>query len=369
MPSFPVLPELKVFLFSKSSTSALVSQSQTRSPIFRGTQLKDQPMKKFRSLALAGLFVLSLARSGATTITENFSTDPLQNGWQVFGDTSLFQWNSEDHNLAVIWDSSKTNSFFYHPLGYTLTTNDDFSLSFDLRLDDVQVVGFGTEIAISLFKLADATRTNFDRVIGADAVLGPRNIAEFDYFPGSGGETVSPTMISGDDTGYDQWASGFFFPDVLTNGVTFHVALTYTATNQSLATLITYGDNQPWTAIPSVPLTSTFKGFQLDAVAVSSYCGNSDPFDSTRAQGIVGNLTVTLPPPPVQNLTGGFSDGNWQVQFISRANWLYTLQRTPDFQSWTDVSVPTEGNGTNLFLSDTNPPTDKAFYRVSAQRP
>lgn len=326
-------------------------------------------MKKLGSLALAGLFALSLARSGATTLNENFSTDPRQNGWQVFGDPDLFQWDSVNHNLAVTWDSSQSNSYFYHPLGYTLTTNDDFSLSFDLRLDDVQVVGFGTEIAISLFKLADATRPNFDRVIGADAVLGPRNIAEFDYFPGSGGETVSPTMISGDDTGYDQWASGFFFPDVLTNGVTFHIALTYTASSQSLATVITYGSNQPWTAIPSVPLTATFKGFQLDAVAVSSYCGNSDPYDSTLAQGIVGNLTVTLPPPPVQNLTGILTNNNWQVQFISGTNWFYTLQRTLDFQSWTDVSAPTAGNGTNLFLSDSNPPADKAFYRVSAQRP
>ena len=220
-----------------------------------------------------------------------------------------------------------------------------------------------------LFNLADATRTGFDRVIGAGPVDGPRNIAEFDYFPGAGTETVSPTMISGDDTGYDQWASGFFYPDALVSGVTYHIALTYTATNQSLATVITYGDNQPWMEFPPVPLTAGFKGFRLDAVAVSSYDGNSDPYDSTLARGVVGNFTVTFPTPPVQNLAAGFSNGNWQVQFISLTDWRYTLQRTADFQSWTDVSAPTDGNGTNLFLSDTNPPADRAFYRVSAQRP
>ena len=90
---------------------------------------------KIRSLALASLFVVNLVR--ATTITENFSSDPLQNGWQVFGNANLFQWNSTNQNLEVTWDSTNVNSYFNHPLGYTLTTNDDFSLSFDLRLADI----------------------------------------------------------------------------------------------------------------------------------------------------------------------------------------------------------------------------------------
>ena len=51
-------------------------------------------MKKIRSLALAGLFAFVAARSGATTIAENFTNNPLQDGWQVFGDTNLFQWDS-----------------------------------------------------------------------------------------------------------------------------------------------------------------------------------------------------------------------------------------------------------------------------------
>lgn len=78
---------------------------------------------------------------------------------------------------------------------------------------------------------------------------------------------------------------------------------------------------------------------------------------------------VTLPPPPIQNLTGAFSNGVWQVQFTDRTNWLYTLQRTADFQSWTAVSVPADGNRSSLFLQDTNPPANKAFYRINAQKP
>jgi hypothetical protein len=70
----------------------------------------------------------------------------------------------------------------------------------------------------------------------------------------------------------------------------------------------------------------------------------------------------------VQNLTSTFSNGVWQAQFISRSNWIYARERTTDFQSWTNILPVAAGNATNLFLQDANPPTGKAFYRVSAQR-
>jgi hypothetical protein len=147
-------------------------------------------MKKvlFVSLALAGLSVLSVVR--ATVITENFSSDPLQNGWQVFGDTNLFQWDSTNHNLVVTWDSSQPNSYFYHPLGTILAIDDDFSVSFDLRLGDINDTGF--EIAIGFLNFADATRTNFLRAGTNDFFP---NMAEFDYFPSFGSEdaTLSST--------------------------------------------------------------------------------------------------------------------------------------------------------------------------------
>jgi len=57
------------------------------------------------------------------------------------------------------------------------------------------------------------------------------------------------------------------------------------------------------------------------------------------------------------------------VQFTDRTNWLYTLERTTDFRSWTDVSPATNGNGTSLRLPDNSPPAGSAFYRVRAERP
>ena len=71
----------------------------------------------------------------------------------------------------------------------------------------------------------------------------------------------------------------------------------------------------------------------------------------------------------VKNLAGGFQSGRWRAQFLSCSNWLYTLQRTADFQSWTNVSAAIAGNGTNLLVQDPNPPADRAFYRVHADRP
>ncbi|MGD0745967.1 MAG: hypothetical protein ABSA45_12510, partial [Verrucomicrobiota bacterium] len=90
---------------------------------------------------------------------------------------------------------------------------------------------------------------------------------------------------------------------------------------------------------------------------------------SLFAQGTMDNFVVTVPPPPVQNFIGSFTNGVWQAQFLSRSNWLYTLQRSAELQSWTDASPIMPGNATNLILQDAGPPPDKSFYRISAQRP
>lgn len=326
-------------------------------------------MKKvlFVSLALAGMFVMSVVH--ATVITEDFFADPRSNGWQIFGNTNLFQWDSTNHDLAVTWDSSQANSYFYHPLGTVLTRDDDFSITFDLQLNDVAVDGFGFELAISLLNFADATSTNLQRGVGIDPAFGARSVAEFDYFPDAGfGATISPTMISSNN----QFASAFNFPLELTNGISFHIVMTYTASNQTFSTLITNNSNgQAFGPIDDVLLNSygtNFSDFRLDTVAISNY-SDTNSYGSIFVHGIVDNFVVTVPPPPIQDLTGAFSNGVWPVQFISRSNWLYTLERTIDFQSWTTVSGPASGNGTNLFLQDAHPPTDKAFYRVSAERP
>ncbi len=172
-------------------------------------------------LFLWGLVAASIG--GAATLSENFSANPLQNGWEIFGDTNLFHWDALNQNLAVTWDSSQTNSYFYHPLGTILARDDDFSLLFDLRLNDVETTGYGFEITVSLLGITSATSTNFDRGAGINPAKGARNVVEFDYFPAPDDGTISPTIISSNN----QFATVFDYPLQLTNGVLFHIAMTY----------------------------------------------------------------------------------------------------------------------------------------------
>ncbi|MBI3848944.1 MAG: hypothetical protein HY298_01450 [Verrucomicrobia bacterium] len=337
------------------------------------------------ALALAGGLLISSYPSGAGTFSEDFSGDPAARGWQVFGDTNLFHWDATNNHLAVTWDSSQPNSYFHRPLGTILTRSDDFSLAFDLRLDDI-VSGNesnktgGLEIALGFLNHATATSTNFMRGAFGSAP----SLVEFDYFPAGyydfGGSifdvaaTTTPTFIS---TNSFHFAPTVFAPytfELPTNRVV-HVAMTYTASNQTLITILTTNGAllfQP----PNVVLTDTNSSgfnasddFRVDTFSISSYSSAGDDFDSVLGHGVVDNFVVTTPPPPVTNLTGEFTNNIWQVQFISRTNWLYTFERTVDFSAWTNVSATFSGNATNLFLQDTNPPPDKAFYRVHAERP
>ncbi len=118
------------------------------------------------------VFYLVAAGSGqATTLTENFTTDPLANGWQIFGKSNLFQWDANNHNLRVTWDSSQTNSYFYHLLGTIMNREDDFALSFDLVFQDYKIGAtsgraYTFPAAIGLLNLDNATQKNFRAVAG-----------------------------------------------------------------------------------------------------------------------------------------------------------------------------------------------------------
>ncbi len=315
--------------------------------------------------------VLQAHLLAAATWTETFAADPFANGWKIFGDPGLFQWNAPNQNLAVTWDSARANSYFYQPLGTILTKADDFGFSFELQLADLTNglnpgKPYTFELAAGFINRAVATSANYQRGL-VTTNNGARNLCEFDYFPDSGfGATISPTMIS-TNSQYSQFATVFAYPLELDPGALFVVTLNYTASNKTLRTVMTR-NGDAFGPIPDVVLGAGFKDFRLDQFAVSSYC-DAGADGSLLAHGVVDNLVVTVPPPPVQNLTGNFTNGIWQAQFLSRSNWQYTLERTATWQSWTNVSPTIFGNSTNLFLSDPNPPMGQAFYRVRGERP
>lgn len=313
-------------------------------------------MKKVRLLALAGLFVVSIAP--AATFREDFATDPALDGWQVFGDTNLFQWDSTNQVLDVTWDSTQTNSYFYYPLGRTYTQADSFYVRFDLQLKDAVAFNSGMELALGLLHHSDATNSNFSR-----ADFTAPNVCEFDYFPQfvySGmvyPDSVEATLI--DDSG----AGLFFAYDNLTlsPGVTYRIELIHQAGAGSVSCDVSTNGQ----IISSLPDTYGSAGdFQLDMLSITSY--SDDGYgDSILAHGTVGHVAFTAPLPVglIQTTVPG------QVWCASDTNWLYTLEASADLQDWAPAASAVFGNGTNVLLQAANLPEGHAFYRVRADLP
>jgi hypothetical protein len=323
-------------------------------------------------LAVAATFLLLAWESSAALLHEDFSNDPAASGWRIWGDTNLFTWNAAQGALNVTWDSSRSNSFFYKRLGTVLARDDDFSFQLDLRLQDIATTTKSGpfEIAVGLINLADATRTGYWRGSGVNAEHGPRNVFELDYFPagyypgfGDVAPSISPTVVSMDNG----FASGFSLTE-LTNGQLYHLEMAYSASNGVIHTTISAEGGFSLT-LDDVVLGSAFTDFRIDSLALCSYSDTGDDFDSVLAHGTVDNLLVTLPPPPVQQFTGSLSNGIWVAQFLTRTNWVYTVERASDLQTWIPASAPLDGTGTILTFQDPNPPSPAAFYRVTAQRP
>lgn len=341
-------------------------------------KLKDQLMKKIRFslLALASLSLVTAA--SASTITENFSTNPWQNGWNVFGDTNLFGWDSTNGNLQVTWDSRQTNSYFYQPLGTILTKDDDFSLDFDLQLNDVGPADsfeFSFQIAVGFLNVDQAVQPGFLRGTGYNAT----NLVELAYFrEDSLGDpaTIYPTFIGKDGQFNYNPGGSDSLNYALTLGDTYHFTMSYASSNQTLLTVLS---NLTTTATATVTqaLGSTFSAtpftdFQVNAISINNYneSGQYPGYEgSVLAHGTVDNFALMLPPPPVQNLTGALSNGLWSVNFVGRTNWLYSLERSTDLQVWATCSPNLAGLDGSLTLSDTNAVSENAFYRVRADRP
>ena len=320
--------------------------------------------------ALLAAAVFVSPPGSAAVLQQDFSDDPAAAGWRVFGDTNLFHWNATNLNLEVTWDSSRPNSYFYHPLGTILARDDDFSIAFDLRLDDIGAGRDSTktnafEIALGLCNIDDSMRPNFLRGTGTNSP----NLVEFDYFwPAYWGATISPQFVSTNADGFNYNGPDDFTLIALTPGNLYRVLMNYTASNSTMSVTMTE-NGAPFGPINSVPLSPYFADFRVGTFAITSYSDAGDDYDSVLGHGIVDNIVVTTPPPPVQNLSGQMHQGAWQAQFISRNHFLYTLERTTDFQAWATVSPPTAGNDGTLQLQDTNSTALRAFYRVRAERP
>jgi len=318
-------------------------------------------MKKSLFLLLALASALSLASAvRASLVYEKFTTDPALDGWQSFGDSNLFQWDATNGVLDVTWDSTQPNSYYYHPLGVTLTTNDGFCVQFDLTVSNVMTFGYGQQLAVGLFNYAEATNNNYLRTWGTLP-----DVCEFDYFPAD--QEGDPAS---DDATTTDSATKFFFAydnQTLNPGITYRVVLVHWPDTLFITGTI-FTNGQVMTTLPIVfanyPTMNDAGAFQLDTLSISSYA-DDESGDDVYAQGTVANLACAWPLPvnTIQAIAAG------KVQLASDTNWVYTLEQTADFQTWTPAAPAVTGNGTNLVLQATNTTPAYLFYQVQAHLP
>ncbi|HYG24088.1 MAG TPA: hypothetical protein VEH04_15015 [Verrucomicrobiae bacterium] len=329
-------------------------------------------MKKNRSFVLAVIATVAVASANAETLSENFGSDPFQRGWAAFGNTNLFQWNPSSQSLDVTWNSSQSNSFFWHPLGTILNRDDDFSFAFDLLLREVgpaseYVSAF--QLALGMLNIDQAQQPGFLRGSGFDSP----NLVEFDYFRADAffPDTAFPTAISSNMV--------FNYNPGLQNSTNYTIALdtwhriqmTFSASSQAILLEITRSSDNSHVQVLQ-PLNETFTDFRVGAFSISSYNdgGQFPGFEgSILARGSVDNILVITPTPPVQHLSSFTSNETAGVTFMSRTNFSYTLERTTDLQHWSPTGVSKPGTGGWLQLEDEIVETIHAFYRVRAVRP
>jgi hypothetical protein len=278
----------------------------------------------------------------------------------------------------VTWDSARTNSFFGRALPTILSQADDFRLSFDVRLLDLHA-GIDPaktnefEIAVGLVQWASATNAKAFRGAGQNPTYGVRNVVEFDYFPDTGlGATFATTVISTNNRIYPVHN----VPLTMTVGDTFHLALAYSASDQILRTQATRNGLPfglpPDGALQDLALAGTVD-FRVDTFAISSYSdaiqtGPPSLYGSILAHGIVDNVALELPSPPVRDLHLQPAPPGWQAVFIARTNWTYHLERSLDLQSWSVVATEADTLTTNGVLIDPRA-LASGFYRIRAEHP
>jgi hypothetical protein len=300
---------------------------------------------------------------------DDFTADPLTNGWRLFGSPDLFRWDSTNQNLAVTWDSSKPNSYLQWPLNTLLTRHDDFSGSLDLLLEDIRAgvdpAKPGTfQIAFGFQNSAEAGQTNFVRGTGADSP----DLVEFNFFPDIGyGPTVWPAVFGTNGLLNYSGSSDFRIYDLPT-GEWMHIDLAFTATNQQASLSITT-NGMLVGPVAAARLSTNFTAFKVDTFAIASYSdAGQGPVmpGSILAHGFIDNIIVKTPPPPVRDFVGVFESGTWTASFLSLASWSYSVESSVDLRHWTAGASPISGTGELLKISIPSPPSKTQFFRINA---
>ena len=291
---------------------------------------------------------------------EDFSSDPLANGWVVHGDESLFKWDAAAGSLAVTWDSEQLNSLFHRPLGLTLTEADAFAFAFDITLDTVKAghrdgQPYTFEVALGLLNIGSGKAEAFSRVTGTNSP----NLIEWDYFPDTGlGATISPVVASAKS----QFAAGFTFPAEVTPGEIYSVRMEYDPTVRKLTTVM-LENGTAWKAVKTVTLPNDFAGFAVDAFSISNYTAKGSE-SSLLASGWVDNLAITTAHSRSRIVNARLADGQWRGKLFGLSVEDYMLERSEDLREWQPIGNGVREDAFYLKLIDKNSPVGGGFYRL-----
>ncbi|MBC8244471.1 MAG: hypothetical protein H8E20_08765 [Verrucomicrobia bacterium] len=291
---------------------------------------------------------------------DDFSADPMANGWAVHGDESLFDWDAEAGALSVTWDSERPNSLFHRPLGLTLTERDAFAFTFDITLDDVKAghragQPYTFEVALGLLNIGTAKADGFNRGTGTDSP----NLVEWDYFPDTGfGATVSPAIASAKS----QFAAGFTFPAEMASGKIYSVRMEYDPAARELSTAM-LENAKAWKVVKTVRLPDDLTGFAVDSFSISSYTAKGSE-SSLRAAGRIDNVAVAAGRSQPRIAQTRIVEGRWRGRAFRLQSADYVLERSVDLRQWKRVDGGVNADGFYLRLSDETPLGGGGFYRL-----
>jgi hypothetical protein len=320
--------------------------------------------------ALASASALALSSQGASTnstvLATSFEQNPLEQGWKIWGNSNLFSWDSANKALNVTWDSSNTNSYFYLPLRTVLTRKDDFSMQYDWTLFDADG---SFEVSFGFINVASATSPSFLRGTGSDSP----NLAEISYLPPYAAEMwdgyLMPSIAATNNwnTKYNSPISAGYSPVTLPLNTPMRAFLGYTASNSTVHFQINSAAGT--VAECDFALDAGFTDFRCDAFAVDCYSDRNGWGTPVLAHGSITNVTLTVPPAPLESIRAFSTNGQWTVQFATGNNWIYALERSADLTNWAATGATVEGIGAACELKDENPSAGAQFYRVNARRP
>ena len=151
----------------------------------------------------------------------------------------------------------------------------------------------------------------------------------------------------------------------LTPGEWFHVEMSYDGGNRRLTTK-TFEQGNLYGAVQIISVPANFD-FRLGSVSISSY-SDERADGMILAHGLIDNLLVSVPEPPVGEISGSMSNHIWSVEFQSQQGWTYWLERSFDLITWEIDWECGDGDRGKLVLQDESAAGDRGFYRVRSNR-